>query len=99
MQLPSFLCNGFMYAGIIEGFSFDSEDEADKMPKFSTRQTDQNEGDEKQTNGKTKGNAEKASVCSRNSFSNMVLFIKLIIIRVLWNHALDHQLAFVFNAT
>ena len=64
MNFPSFPCNGFMYAGIIEGFSFDSEDEADKMPKSSTRQTDQNEGDEKKTNGKTKGKAEKASVCS-----------------------------------
>ena len=69
---PFFPCNGFMYAGIIEGFSFDSEDEADKMPKASTRQTNQNEGDEKQTNGKTKEKAEKASVCSRNSFSNSV---------------------------
>ena len=60
MHFPSFPCNGFMYAGIIEGFSFESEDEADKMPKSNTRQTDQNEGDEKQTKGK----AEKASVCS-----------------------------------
>ena len=42
------------------------------MPKASTRQTDQNEGDEKQTNEKTKGKAKKASVCSRNSFSNSV---------------------------
>ena len=54
MHFSSFPCNGFMYTGIIEGFSFDSEDEADKMPTASTRQTDQNEGDEKQTNGKTK---------------------------------------------
>lgn len=50
-----------MVEGIVEGFSFDSDDEADKMPKASTRQTDQNEGDEEQTNGKTKGKAEKAS--------------------------------------
>ena len=28
---PSFPCNGFMYARIIEGFSFDSEDEADHL--------------------------------------------------------------------
>ena len=63
-----------MYAGILEGFSFDSDDEADKMPKASTRQTDQNEGDEEQTNGKTKGKAEKASVCTRNSFSNSMFY-------------------------
>ncbi|RVW60951.1 DNA-binding protein BIN4 [Vitis vinifera] len=61
MHLHSFPCDRFMYAGILEGFSFDSDDEADKMPKASTRQTDQNEGDEEQTNGKTKGKAEKAS--------------------------------------
>lgn len=63
-----------MYAGILEGFSFDSDDEAEKMPKASTRQTDQNEGDEEQTNGKTKGKAEKASVCTRNSFSNSMFY-------------------------
>lgn len=74
MHLHSFPCDRFMYAGILEGFSFDSDDEADKMPKASTRQTDQNEGDEEQTNGKTKGKAEKASVCTRNSFSNSMFY-------------------------
>ena len=54
MHFSSFPCNGFMYVGIIEGFSFDSEDKANKRPTTSTRQTDKNEGDEKQTNGKTK---------------------------------------------
>ena len=48
------------------------------MHKSSTRQTDQNDGDEKQTNGKTEGKAEKASVCSRNSFSNSVFFHEII---------------------
>ena len=43
MHFSSFPCNGFMYAGITEGFSFDSEDEANKMPTASTRQIDQNE--------------------------------------------------------
>lgn len=64
---------GFLHAGMLEGFSFDSDDEADKIPKASTHQTDQNEGDEEQTNGKTKGKAGKASVCSRNTSSNSVL--------------------------
>ncbi|KAJ9167211.1 hypothetical protein P3X46_021877 [Hevea brasiliensis] len=50
-----------MVEGTLEGFSFDSEDEADKMPKAISRETDQNEGNEEQTNGRTKGKAEKSS--------------------------------------
>ncbi|KAJ9166922.1 hypothetical protein P3X46_021611 [Hevea brasiliensis] len=50
-----------MVEGTLEGFSFDSEDEADKMPKAISHETDQNEGNEEQTNGRTKGKAEKSS--------------------------------------
>lgn len=49
-----------MVEGTLDGFLFDSEDEADKMPKaISSNQNDQDiEG---QTNGKIKGKAEKKS--------------------------------------
>lgn len=50
-----------MVEGTLEGFSFDSEDEADRMPKAKSHQNDQNEGNEEQNNGKTKGKAEKPS--------------------------------------
>lgn len=33
------------------------------MPKAISHQTDQNEGNEEQTNGRTKGKAKKSSVC------------------------------------
>lgn len=46
------------WVGTLEGFSFESDDEADKMPK-STHQTDQNNGTEEQSKGKTKGKAAK----------------------------------------
>ncbi|KAK4570932.1 hypothetical protein RGQ29_029697 [Quercus rubra] len=49
-----------MVEGTLDGFLFDSDDEADKMPKaISSNQNDQDiEG---QTNGKIKGKAEKKS--------------------------------------
>ncbi|GAB2293904.1 hypothetical protein Dimus_028116 [Dionaea muscipula] len=50
-----------MVEGTLDGFSFDSEDEADKVPKTTSRQSDQNEGAEEQTNQKTKRTAEKKS--------------------------------------
>lgn len=50
-----------MVEGTLEGFLFDSEDEADKVPKAIPHQTDQNEDAEEQTNGTTKGKADKAS--------------------------------------
>ncbi|WCJ27554.1 double-stranded DNA binding [Euphorbia peplus] len=50
-----------MVEGTLEGFSFDSEDEAEKMPKAGPDQTDQNEGNEEKSNGKTKRKAEKSS--------------------------------------
>jgi hypothetical protein len=53
--------------GTLEGFSFDSEDEADKMPKAVSHQ---NEDVEEQANGKTKGKPEKTSVCFRTFFSS-----------------------------
>ncbi|XP_039035601.1 DNA-binding protein BIN4-like [Hibiscus syriacus] len=51
-----------MVEGTLEGFSFDSEDEAEKMPKH---QTDQNEEIDGQMNGKSKGRAEKTYMASR----------------------------------
>ncbi|KAK7317053.1 hypothetical protein RJT34_00967 [Clitoria ternatea] len=51
-----------MVEGTLDGFLFDSDDEASKMQK-SSHQTDQNENGEEQTNGrsKTKGKADKTS--------------------------------------
>ncbi|XWS38083.1 hypothetical protein CRYUN_Cryun19dG0100400 [Craigia yunnanensis] len=54
-----------MVEGTLDGFSFDSEDEFDKMPKAIPHQTDQNEGIDRQINGKAKGKAEKTSMASR----------------------------------
>ncbi|XP_075650698.1 uncharacterized protein LOC142621265 [Castanea sativa] len=48
-----------MVEGTLDGFLFDSEDEAEKMPKAISNQNDQ--GIEGQTNGKIKGKAEKKS--------------------------------------
>ncbi|THF98746.1 hypothetical protein TEA_017818 [Camellia sinensis var. sinensis] len=50
-----------MVEGTLDGFSFDSDDDADKMPKTVTNQTDQNEGNGEQSNTKTKTKAEKTS--------------------------------------
>ncbi|KAL2921580.1 DNA-binding protein BIN4 [Bienertia sinuspersici] len=49
-----------MVEGTMEGFTFDSDDEADKMTKDVNG--DKNEGAEEQPNKKTKGKAEKKSV-------------------------------------
>ncbi|GMI76527.1 brassinosteroid-insensitive4, MIDGET [Hibiscus trionum] len=54
-----------MVEGTLEGFSFDSEDEAEKMPKAIPHQADQNEEIDGQMNGKSKGRAEKTSMASR----------------------------------
>ncbi|KAK9292488.1 hypothetical protein L1049_020461 [Liquidambar formosana] len=59
-----------MVEGTLDGFLFDSEDETDKMPKATTHQTEQNEGAEEQTNGKTKGKAEKTSGVARKMGKN-----------------------------
>ncbi|THG20768.1 hypothetical protein TEA_003842 [Camellia sinensis var. sinensis] len=50
-----------MVEGTLDGFSFDSNDDTDKMPKTVTNQTDQNEGNGEQSNTKTKTKAEKTS--------------------------------------
>lgn len=52
------------WVGTLDGFSFDSDDESDNLPKATTNQNDQNEGVEEQHNGKGKGKgkAEKKSV-------------------------------------
>ncbi|KAE8721663.1 Detected protein of confused Function [Hibiscus syriacus] len=54
-----------MVEGTLEGFSFDSEDEAEKMPKAIPHLTDQNEEIDGQRNGKYKGRDEKTSMVSR----------------------------------
>ncbi|KAG2701279.1 hypothetical protein I3760_06G037100 [Carya illinoinensis] len=58
-----------MVEGTLDGFSFDSEDEADKIPKAVPHQNNQNEDVEEQTNGKnngkTKRKAEKTSGIAR----------------------------------
>ncbi|XP_050384892.1 DNA-binding protein BIN4 [Argentina anserina] len=51
-----------MVEGTLEGFLFDSEDEADKVPKTAPpHQADKNDDTEEQTNGTTQGKAQKAS--------------------------------------
>ncbi|KAI8565178.1 hypothetical protein RHMOL_Rhmol03G0240700 [Rhododendron molle] len=51
-----------MVEGTLEGYSFDSDDDADKVPKTITNQTDQNEDGGEQSNTKPKSKkAEKAS--------------------------------------
>ena len=76
MQFTSkFLCF-FMFnhiSGTLDGFSFDSDDDADKMPKTVTNQTDQNEGDGEQSNTKTKTKAEKTSVCFLTFLSSLCI--------------------------
>ncbi|XVE64526.1 hypothetical protein DITRI_Ditri07aG0107600 [Diplodiscus trichospermus] len=54
-----------MVEGTLDGFSFDSEDEYDKISKAIPHRTDQNEGIDEQMNGKAKGKAEKTSMTSR----------------------------------
>ncbi|CAK7324316.1 unnamed protein product [Dovyalis caffra] len=54
-----------MVEGTLEGFSFDSEDETDKIIKATAHPTDQNEGIEEPANGKTKRKAEKSSGVAR----------------------------------
>lgn len=59
--------------GTLEGFSFDSEDEAEKIPKAIPHQTDQNEDIDGQMNGKSKGRADKTSVCILTIFTKLHL--------------------------
>ncbi|KAK3042027.1 hypothetical protein RJ639_001729 [Escallonia herrerae] len=54
-----------MVEGTLEGFSFDSEEEADNLPKPITHQTDQDEGAEQQHNGTGKRRAAKATGAAR----------------------------------
>ncbi|KAH9724532.1 dna-binding protein bin4 [Citrus sinensis] len=48
------------YAGTLDGFLFDLEDESDKLAKATPHQIDQNDGIEEQTNEKTKAKAGPA---------------------------------------
>ncbi|KAM1184031.1 hypothetical protein ACFX19_002313 [Malus domestica] len=54
-----------MVEGTLDGFSFDSEDEGDKLPKATPQQADQNEDAEEQTKGATTSKAKKASTVVR----------------------------------
>lgn len=54
----------------MDGFLFDSDEEAEKLPKGASNQTGQNEDAEEKANGKEKGKAEKTSVCLL-SFRNL----------------------------
>lgn len=54
-----------MVEGTLEGFSFNSEDETDKITKATAHQTDQNEGVEEPANGKTKRKPVKSSGVAR----------------------------------
>lgn len=59
--------------GTLDGFSFDSEDESDKVAKAIPHRTDQNDGIDGQVNGKAKGKAKKTSVCIWTTFIKMRL--------------------------
>ncbi|KAJ6418931.1 hypothetical protein OIU84_002160 [Salix udensis] len=61
-----------MVEGTLEGFSFDSEDETDKITKATALQTDQNEGVEELANGKTKRKPEKSSGVARKKGKSAV---------------------------
>ncbi|KAF4356575.1 hypothetical protein F8388_006319 [Cannabis sativa] len=52
-----------MVEGTLDGFSFDSDEEGEKVPK--AQQTELGEDGEEKTNGKSKGKAEKASGVAR----------------------------------
>ncbi|KAL5568073.1 hypothetical protein UlMin_024648 [Ulmus minor] len=54
-----------MVEGTLDGFSFDSDEEAEKIPKGVSHQADDGEDVEGQTNGKTKGKAAKTSGVKR----------------------------------
>ncbi|CAN1251282.1 DNA-binding protein BIN4 [Linum perenne] len=59
-----------MVEGTLDGFSFDSEDETEKVPK-NTNQQNQNEGLEEQPNGgKAKGKADKSSGVAKKKNKN-----------------------------
>ncbi|KAG1364511.1 putative DNA-binding protein BIN4-like [Cocos nucifera] len=55
-----------MIEGTLDGFSLDSEEEADKLPKSSVHQSDQSNENGDQTYMKTKGKAKKSSICSQS---------------------------------
>ncbi|CAN1251280.1 DNA-binding protein BIN4, partial [Linum perenne] len=60
----------FDLKGTLDGFSFDSEDETEKVPK-NTNQQNQNEGLEEQPNGgKAKGKADKSSGVAKKKNKN-----------------------------
>lgn len=54
-----------MVEGTLDGFLFDSDEEAEKLPKGASNQTGQNEDAEEKANGKAKGKAEKTSGVAR----------------------------------
>lgn len=66
LELPHyyvfFLILRFLWVGTLEGFTFESDDEADKMTKDV--KGDQSEGAEEKPTKKAKGKAEKKPVCT-----------------------------------
>lgn len=54
--------NILFHSGTLDGFSFDSEEEADNLPKKAD-EGNQNEAIEDETNGKTERKAKKSLVC------------------------------------
>uniref|UniRef100_A0A0E0IAU5 LOB domain-containing protein n=2 Tax=Oryza nivara TaxID=4536 RepID=A0A0E0IAU5_ORYNI len=53
-----------MVEGTLDGFTFDSDEEGDKLPEPHASQNDQNNEDGDQPKAKTKRKAEKPAVCS-----------------------------------
>lgn len=55
------------HLGTLEGFSFDSDDEANKNAKPASKPADQSGGTEEVTKAKAKAKAKSENVCSKNS--------------------------------
>lgn len=53
--------------GTLDGFTFDSDEEGDKLPESQPYQNDQNNEDDGQPKAKTKRKAEKQEVCFLDS--------------------------------
>lgn len=62
-ELTSFETFLLILIGTLDGFTFDSDEEAENLTQPAS-QGDQNENVDHQTNGNVKAKAKKASVCS-----------------------------------
>lgn len=65
--MPTCLANFMTHLGTLEGFSFDSDDEANKNAKTASKPTDQSGGAEEVTNTNGKAKAKVENVCWQNS--------------------------------